>query len=110
MAMAFIWRPWRNACCASLMRHACRYAPGVQPTILRKLSANAVRDIRRQPLAKPPGIAEAVEWANAATVLEKSGSPWPEAFRRAIGVVVKDEEDLACLAPELDAILEEALA
>jgi MoxR-like ATPase len=72
--------------------------------------ANAVRDIRRQPLAKPPGIAEAVEWANAATVLEKSGSPWPEAFRRAIGVVVKDEEDLACLAPELDAILEEALA
>ncbi|MCR5859021.1 MoxR family ATPase [Mesorhizobium sp. J428] len=72
--------------------------------------ANAVRDIRRQPLAKPPGIAEAVEWANAATMLEKSGSPWPEAFRRAIGVVVKDEEDLACLAPELDAILEEALA
>jgi len=72
--------------------------------------ASAVRDIRRRPLAKPPGIAEAVEWANAATVLEKSGSPWPEAFRRAIGVVVKDEEDLACLAPELDAILEEALA
>ncbi|MBX3571227.1 MAG: MoxR family ATPase [Mesorhizobium sp.] len=75
-----------------------------------KAVASAVRDIRRQPLAKPPGIAEAVEWANAATVLEKSGSPWPEAFRRAIGVVVKDEEDLACLVPELDAILEEALA
>ncbi len=75
-----------------------------------KAVASAVRDIRRRPLAKPPGIAEAVEWANAATVLEKSGSPWPEAFRRAIGVVVKDEEDLACLAPELDAILEEALA
>lgn len=75
-----------------------------------KAVASAVHDIRRRPLAKPPGIAEAVEWADAATVLEKSGSPWPEAFRRAIGVVVKDEEDLACLAPELDAILEEALA
>ena len=75
-----------------------------------KAVASAVRDIRRRPLAKPPGIAEAVEWANAATVLEKSGSPWPEAFRRAIGVLGKDEEDLACLAPELDAILEEALA
>lgn len=72
--------------------------------------AGAVREIRRRPLAKPPGIAEAVEWANAATLLERAGSPWPEAFRRAIGVVVKDEEDLACLAPELDAILEEALA
>ncbi len=72
--------------------------------------ASAVREIRRRPLAKPPGISEAVEWANAATVLEKSGSAWPQAFRRAIGVVVKDEEDLACLAPELDAIVEEALA
>ena len=71
--------------------------------------AAAVQDIRARPLAKPPGISEAVEWANAATVLEKGGSPWPEAFRRAIGVVVKDEEDLACLAPDLDAIVEAAL-
>ena len=47
--------------------------------------AKAVGDIRAKPLAKPPGIAEAVEWANAATVLEKGGSPWPEAFRRALG-------------------------
>ncbi|MCV0395545.1 MAG: MoxR family ATPase [Rhizobiaceae bacterium] len=68
--------------------------------------AAAVRDIRALPLAKPPGISEAVEWANAATVLEKGGSPWPEAFRRAIGVLVKDEEDLAYLAPELPRILE----
>lgn len=72
--------------------------------------ASAVREIRRRPLAKPPGISEAVEWASAATVLEKTGSTWPQGFRRAIGVVVKDEEDLACLAPELDAIVEEALA
>lgn len=71
--------------------------------------AAAVRDIRARPLAKPPGISEAVEWANAATVLEKGGSPWPEAFRRAIGVLVKDEEDLAYLAPELPRILEKAL-
>lgn len=71
--------------------------------------AAAVRDIRARPLAKPPGISEAVEWANAATVLEKGGSPWPEAFRRAIGVLVKDEEDLAYLAPELPRILERAL-
>ena len=72
--------------------------------------AKAVSDIRASPLAKPPGIAEAVEWANAATMLEKGGSPWPEAFRRAIGVLIKDEEDLTYLAPELDRILEKALA
>lgn len=71
--------------------------------------ARAVQDIRARPLAKPPGISEAIEWANAATVLEKGGSPWPEAFRRAIGVLVKDEEDLTYLAPELPRILEEAL-
>jgi MoxR-like ATPase len=71
--------------------------------------ARAVRDIRARPLAKPPGISETVEWANAATVLEKGGSPWPEAFRRAIGVLVKDEEDLAYLALELPRILEKAL-
>jgi MoxR-like ATPase len=71
--------------------------------------AKAVREIRARPIAKPPGIAEAVEWANAATVLEKGGSPWPEAFRRAIGVLIKDEEDLAYLEPEFDRIVEEAL-
>lgn len=71
--------------------------------------ARAVSTIRARPLAKPPGISEAVEWANAATVLEKTGSPWPEAFRRAIGVLLKDEEDLACMHGELPHILEEAL-
>lgn len=72
--------------------------------------ANAVRDIRARPLAKPPGIAEAVEWANAATILEKGGSPWPEAFRRAIGVLIKDEEDLGYIAPELGRIVEAAMS
>jgi MoxR-like ATPase len=71
--------------------------------------AKAVQNIRARPIAKPPGIAEAVEWANAATVLEKGGSPWPEAFRRAIGVLIKDEEDLSYLRPELEEIVEEAL-
>ena len=72
--------------------------------------ARAVSAIRARPLAKPPGISESVEWANAATVLEKGGSPWPEAFRRAIGVLIKDEEDLALMRGELPRILEEVLA
>ncbi len=71
--------------------------------------ARAVGAIRTLPLAKPPGISEAVEWANAATVLEKRGSPWPEAFRRSIGVLIKDEDDLTSLGTELPRILKEAL-
>lgn len=71
--------------------------------------ARAVREIRARPMAKPPGISETVEWANAAAILEKGGSPWPEAFRRAIGLLVKDEEDLAYLGSELPGILERAL-
>jgi MoxR-like ATPase len=72
--------------------------------------AHAVGNVRTRPLAKPPGISEAVEWANAATVLQKAGSPWPEAFRRAIGVLIKDEEDLAYIAADFDRIIEAALA
>ncbi len=72
--------------------------------------AAAVRDIRARPLAKPPGIAEAVDWANAATILEKGGSPWPIALRRAVGLLIKDEDDLGVIDPELDAILEGALS
>ena len=83
-------------------------APGVAESTARAV-ASAVRNIRQRPLAKPPGIAEAVEWANAATVLEKGGSPWPEAFRRAIGVLIKDQEDLSYLAAEIGGIVEEAL-
>ena len=72
--------------------------------------SNAVRDIRARPLAKPPGIAEAIEWANAATILEKGGSPWPEAFRRAIGVLIKDEEDVHHIESEMPHIIEAAMS
>jgi MoxR-like ATPase len=65
----------------------------------------AVGRLRQEPLAKPPGVAEAVDWAQGATLLAQSGAPWPLAFRRAIGLAVKDEEDMAYLAPRLDQIL-----
>ena len=68
----------------------------------------AVGRLRREPLAKHPGIAEAVEWAEAATLLNEQGARWPEALRRSLGVVLKDEEDLVRVAPKLDAILVEA--
>ncbi|MEM6340697.1 MAG: MoxR family ATPase [Pseudomonadota bacterium] len=61
--------------------------------------------MRAEPLTKPPGVAETVEWAEAATLLNQQGATWPDAFRRAIGVAIKDQDDLAYLGPRLDQIL-----
>ena len=55
----------------------------------------AVTSLRAEPLAKPPGIAETVEWAEAATLLHSQGDGWPSAFKRAIGVALKDQDDMA---------------
>ena len=70
----------------------------------------AVGRLRREPLTKPPGVAEAVDWAEAATLLVRTGAGWPEAFKRSIGVALKDEEDLAHMAPRLDAMIAEIAA
>ncbi len=70
----------------------------------------AVGRLRAEPLAKPPGVAETVEWAEAATLLNGQGAPWPAAFARAIGVALKDQEDLAWVAPRLDAVLKDTAA
>ena len=65
----------------------------------------AVGRLRAEPLAKPPGVAETVEWAEAATILNEQGVPWPRAFARAIGVVLKDQDDLMYVAPNLDRLI-----
>jgi MoxR-like ATPase len=67
--------------------------------------AAAVGRLRQEPLAKPPGVAETVEWAEAATLLHGQGAPWPAAFRRAIGVALKDQDDLAFVDERLDQII-----
>jgi MoxR-like ATPase len=54
----------------------------------------AVGRLRKEPLAKPPGVAETVEWAEAATLLNAQGASWPAAFARAIGVVLKDQDEI----------------
>ena len=70
----------------------------------------AVGRLRQEPLAKPPGVAETVEWAEAATLLNSQGASWPTAFKRAIGVALKDQDDLAFTAPRLDALISGAAA
>jgi MoxR-like ATPase len=65
----------------------------------------AVGRLRAEPLAKPPGVAETVEWAEAATILNEQGVPWPSAFARAIGVVLKDQDDLVYVTPRIEALI-----
>src|ERR1700733_11580448 len=91
------------------MRIITMRASGVSERAARAVVA-AVGRLRREPLAKLPGIAEAVEWAEAATLLNEQGARWPDAFRRSLGVVLKDEDDLVHIAPKIDAILIEAQA
>lgn len=57
----------------------------------------AVRRARDRPLLRPPGIAETIEWARGAAVLTRRGTPWPEALTAALGLLVKDRDDLALL-------------
>jgi MoxR-like ATPase len=91
------------------MRIIMMRASGVGERAARAVVA-AVGRLRREPLTKHPGIAEAVEWAEAATLLNQQGARWPEAFRRSLGVVLKDEGDLVHIAPKIDTILAEAQA
>ena len=65
----------------------------------------AVGLLRAEPLVKPPGVAETIEWAEAATLLNAQGAPWPQAFRRAIGVALKDHDDHTFMAPRLASLL-----
>jgi MoxR-like ATPase len=73
-----------------------RHAPGVAAEAAEIL-VDAVAGIRRLPLIKRPGISESIDWARAAEVLHRDGAAWPEALRRSLGLLVKDQEDFAAI-------------
>jgi MoxR-like ATPase len=66
---------------------------------------SAVNGLRKMPLTKAPGIAEAVDWARAASVLDGGRGDWPAALKRSIGQVLKDEEDLELVKERLDSLV-----
>src|SRR4051795_3327122 len=66
--------------------------PGLPDDAAASLVA-AVAGVRGLSLIKPPGIAETIEWAQAAKVLSDEGSEWPAALRRSLGLPVKEQED-----------------
>ena len=84
-------------------------APDVAERTARAVVA-AVGELRAMPLAKPPGVAEAIDWAEAAEMLAAAGTRWPLAFRRAIGAALKDEEDLHFVDGRIDDVLKRATA
>jgi MoxR-like ATPase len=88
-----------------IMMRASSVAEGTARAVVKAVGA-----LRGEPLTKPPGVAESVDWAEAVTLLAQRGAPWPEAFKRSIGVALKDEEDIAHVAPRLDRMVLEALA
>ena len=65
----------------------------------------AVNGLRRLPLVKAPGIAEAVDWARATQILDQGRGDWPAAMKRSIGQALKDEEDLELVADKLDDLI-----
>lgn len=79
-------------------------APGVADAAAAAL-VEAVAAVRRLPLIKKPGIAETVEWARGAWLLEERGDPWPLALRRSLGLLVKEQEDFALVEAEADDLL-----
>lgn len=69
------------------------YEPDISTEAAQSL-IEAVTNIRALPVNKKPGIAETIDWAKAATILERRGIAWPDALRRTLGLIVKDQEDM----------------
>jgi MoxR-like ATPase len=72
------------------------HVPGLADEAAEAL-VRAVERIRALPLLKRPGIAESVDWARGAVALVDDGGAWPAALRRALGLLIKDEEDTRLL-------------
>lgn len=69
------------------------YEPDIAENAANAL-IEAVSKIRALPINKKPGIAETIDWARAASVLQQGGTDWPDALRRSLGLIVKDQDDI----------------
>ncbi len=65
---------------------------------------SAVSEVRGLGLIKPPGIAETIEWAQAAKLLSEEGARWPVALRRSLGLLVKEAEDTEKVLAHAEAV------
>jgi hypothetical protein len=66
--------------------------PGVSAGLARKV-VTAVHRLRELDLAKPPGVAETIDWARTLDFLG-AGDLTPEAATDTLGAVIKERDDL----------------
>jgi len=81
-------------------------APDAVETLAHKVVV-AVQRLRDMDLAKPPGVAETLDWVDALGVL---GTDDLDAAAAAdtIGAVIKDRDDLELVEAELDRVVADA--
>jgi MoxR-like ATPase len=76
--------------------------PGVAPELARRVVA-AVHRLRQLDLAKPPGVAETIDWARTLDFLGETGLD-PRAAEDTLGAVVKERDDLDLVRENLEEI------
>jgi MoxR-like ATPase len=81
-------------------------APGADRELTRKVVA-AVHRLRDMELAKPPGVAETIDWVAALDVLGEDDLT-AEAARDTLGAIVKDRDDLDLVHERLAEIVQGA--
>jgi MoxR-like ATPase len=77
-------------------------APGISETLARKVVA-AVNRLREMDLAKPPGVAETIDWVRTLDVLGESDLT-TGAVEDTLGAVVKERDDLDVVRDNLERI------
>ena len=85
------WIPFPDAARERLILRA--YAPGLDDAAADAL-VEAITRVRAEKLLKRPGIAETIDWAQGASVLAARGRAWPEALKRSLGLLLKEQEDV----------------
>jgi MoxR-like ATPase len=78
-------------------------APGV-PERLARAVVTAVNRLRARDLAKPPGVAETIDWVNTLGVVGAEDLD-DDAVPDTLGAVVKDRDDLELVAGDLDRVI-----
>jgi MoxR-like ATPase len=76
--------------------------PGVSEVLARKVVA-AVHRLRQLDLAKPPGVAETIDWARTLDLLGGTGLD-PQLAQDTLGAVIKERDDLDLVRGNLEEI------
>jgi len=78
-------------------------APGVSEELARAVVA-AVNRLRALDLAKPPGVAETIDWVNTLGVVG-ADDLHHEAVPDTLGAVIKDRDDLDLVESDLERVV-----